>query len=87
MRVRDLPVIIDKLVAEAAEERQEAVAEVRTAVSKGTFLSNNIGNDTTLMLSAATAMSAVSVQPQLRRLRLSRRPPTPSLCHSRSFPV
>jgi F-type H+-transporting ATPase subunit delta len=31
-RGRDLPVIIDKLVAEAAEERQEAVAEVRTAI-------------------------------------------------------
>ncbi len=31
-RGRDLPVIIDKLVADAAEERQEAVAEVRTAI-------------------------------------------------------
>jgi F-type H+-transporting ATPase subunit delta len=31
-RGRDLPVIIDKLVADAAEERHEAVAEVRTAI-------------------------------------------------------
>ena len=30
-RSRNLPAIIDKLVARAAEERQEAVAEVRTA--------------------------------------------------------
>jgi F-type H+-transporting ATPase subunit delta len=31
-RGRELPAIIDKLVSEAAEERQEAVAEVRTAI-------------------------------------------------------
>ena len=31
-RSRDLPAIIDKLVERAAQERQEAVAEVRTAV-------------------------------------------------------
>jgi len=31
-RGRDLPAIIDKLVAEAAEERHQTVAEVRTAV-------------------------------------------------------
>ncbi len=30
-RSRNLPEIIDKLVAQAAEERHEAVAEVRTA--------------------------------------------------------
>jgi F-type H+-transporting ATPase subunit delta len=30
-RGRNLPEIIDKLVAKAAEERQEAVAEIRTA--------------------------------------------------------
>ena len=32
-RGRDLPAIIDKLVQEAAEERSEAVAEVRTAIT------------------------------------------------------
>lgn len=31
-RSRDLPAIIDKLVERAAEERQEVVAEVRTAI-------------------------------------------------------
>jgi F-type H+-transporting ATPase subunit delta len=31
-RTRDLPAIIDRLVEKAAEERKEAVAEVRTAV-------------------------------------------------------
>jgi F-type H+-transporting ATPase subunit delta len=31
-RTRDLPAIIDKLVERAAEERKEAVAEVRTAM-------------------------------------------------------
>jgi F-type H+-transporting ATPase subunit delta len=31
-RGRDLPAIIDRLVQEAAEERSEAVAEVRTAI-------------------------------------------------------
>jgi F-type H+-transporting ATPase subunit delta len=31
-RTRDLPAIIDRLVEKAAEERREAVAEVRTAI-------------------------------------------------------
>ncbi len=34
-RSRELPVIVDKLVAQAAEERSQVVAEVRTAVPLG----------------------------------------------------